>query len=448
VRKPSLVWFAIGLAAGLVLAWLPPLLDRGDGLEPGVLVIMMDEDQSVGFQRKRLIGQWEELFLDLPDDQKIEVEIIELPRSATAARSQLVAHAQGGGGDVDIYSLDVTWVAEFVEQRWLRPLDRTAINERAFLETPLEAGRYDGDLWALPFNTDAPLLYYHTGLVSEPDTWQDIADEWQGAVAAGHPLAAAYAGQFADYEGFTVNLLEAVLAHDPAALDGQRWLQGGHAWSAALQRLAEAFAPESGLILPESLEHSEADTLEAFRTMQVPFMRNWPVAYKRLTEVESVEGEPPAGAESVRPEQVGVTTLPGLSEGETGVGVLGGQSLAIARGSDQPHAAQALIEFLTSPRSQEKLFVDGGFVPTQKVVYSDLTEQAEYAYLADVQAAVQQARPRPVHPRYELISEAIRRVVRGYLADAAASAPELADPAELADRLAAELADASDGFRR
>src|SRR5690606_40282322 len=83
--------------------------------------------------------------------------------------------------------------------------------------------------------------------------------------------------------------------------------------------------------------------------MQVPFMRNWPVAHRRLTEVEAEAGAGEAEAEEgagdaevtegdavrVRPEDVGVAPLPTP-------GILGGQSLATARGRDKPRAAQHL----------------------------------------------------------------------------------------------------------
>jgi multiple sugar transport system substrate-binding protein len=450
LREYQLVGLAVGLVAGIVLSLLPALLRPERGIEPGELVIMMDRDQSVGEQRKRLIGEWDEL------QEDVSVRIIEVPSSGTAAHSQMVAQAQAGGGDVDVYSLDVTWVAEFAKEGWLRPLARSAIDESAFLDNPLSAGIYDGELWALPFNTDAALLYYRKDLLPEPPaTWEDLAVAWQGAVEAGEPLQAGYAGQFADYEGFTVNVLEAVLAHDPGALEAERWAEGGAAWAGALEQLAAGFAPDERqqrLILPESLDHREDGSLEAFRSRQVLFMRNWPVAYRRLAQVEA---EPAAGdgaghGQVLRPEDVGVTTLPGLGEGAGGggVSVLGGQSLGLADRGDQPRAAQRLIEFLTSPRSQEKLFVEGGFVPTQKVVYRDLTVNEAYGYLATVEEAVEQARPRPVHPRYALISETIRREVRGYLEAASRGEAAGTDPDELARRLADSLADAGDGYRR
>src|SRR5690606_4356261 len=382
--------FIAGLVTGLLLGLVPPLvLDHDTGIELGELVVMMDRDQSVGEQRIRLIDEWVALQREaqeragVPEERRTRVTIIELPPTATAAHSQMVAHAQGGGGEVDLYSLDVTWVAEFAQQGWLRPLDRSTVDEHSFLDKPLAAGVYDRKLWALPFNTDAPLLYYHRGLVAEPETWADVERQWQELAGSSQAPVAGYAGQLADYEGLTVNFLEAALAQDPDALAGTAWFEGGAAWAAALRWLGEGL--RSGLILPESLAHSESGSLEAFRTMQVPFMRNWPVAHRRLTDVEAGAGGAEAAggdAARVRPEDVGVVPLPTP-------GILGGQSLAIASGSDKPRAAQRLMEFLTSPRSQEKLFVDGGFVPTQRLVYDDLSLQERYAYLAVVEQAVE-----------------------------------------------------------
>ena len=68
-----------------------------------------------------------------------------------------------------------------------------------------------------------------------------------------------------------------------------------------------------------------------------------------------------------------VARIPGRS-------VLGGQNLAIAANSDQPRAAQELIEFLTSARSQQILFERGGFAATREVVYQDSAVRANFPY--------------------------------------------------------------------
>ena len=61
-----------------------------------------------------------------------------------------------------------------------------------------------------------------------------------------------------------------------------------------------------------------------------------------------------------------VAKLPGPS-------VRGGQNLAISERTTKPRAAQALIELLTSQRSQETLFDPGGFAATRATVYENET---------------------------------------------------------------------------
>lgn len=434
-------WFAAGLVAGVAVSfaasqvWALVTADPDADRDP--LVIMMDRDQSSGQQRLRLIEEWEEAY-----DR--EVVVRQVPASATAAHSHLVAHAQSGAGGVDIYSLDVTWIAEFAEGGWIRPLRRSTIDEDSYLAKPLAAGEYDGELYALPFNTDAGLLFYRRDLVGDtpPESWDDLVNmvrqAWEDRPGE---LPAGYAGQFADYEGFTVNVLEAILAEDPDALAGGEFEITDAAVS-AVERLIEGFTPDESnrqLILRGSLAHREEEARVAFQEGRVMFMRNWPVAYRLLTEAG--EGDQPA----LTPEHIGVARLPSVHDG-AGRGVLGGQSLAIAEDTDQPRAAQALIEYLTSARSQEILFDDGGFAPTQKIVYHN-QEYANHPYLSILREAVEDASPRPIHRRYEGFSEALRRVVRPYLEAAADTSQAPPSVGSLREELTAELANAFAGRR-
>lgn len=426
--RPRLVWVAacllaitVGAGGGVVRQ---ALTDPGSpAAEPGTLVVVMDADQSVGMQRHKLIEAWKTL------NPGIGVEIREIPSTATAAHSQLVAEAQSGRGDADIYSLDITWIAEFAQRDWIHPLDRSTVDEGAFLAAPLAAGRYAGELWALPFNTDAGLLFCNRRMLPDCDeatirTWEDMAALVDGMPAGERPEAV-FAGQFADYEGFTVNVLESILIDEPAALDSKLDLD---VTEVTVDTLAD-LAARLGSRWSGSLGYRESDTTDAFAAGDVAFMRNWPIAYRQLTAA--------AGADEPRmdPADIGVRRLPGP-------GVLGGQSLAIARSTDQRRAAQDLIEFLTGPYSQVRLFETGGFAPTRRIVYADTWLQERYPYLTDLGAAVADARLRPVRPHYERFSEAMRRIVRLYLV----GEPGAGLPAP--DRLREDLALALEGYRR
>jgi multiple sugar transport system substrate-binding protein len=173
-------------------------------------------------------------------------------------------------------------------------------------------------------------------------------------------------------------------------------------------------------IAPQGVpELDETSSIEQFRAGRALFMRNWPVAFR---EVSQQAGEGPAV-------QVGVAPLPGRS------GVLGGQNLAVSAHSERPRAAQALIEFLTSERSQQILFERGGLAATRQVVYSDQAVRDRYPYVATLEEAIANAVPRPVQPHYARFSEVFRAAVGDYLRQ---PSPAVL-PADLQDQLGAAL---------
>lgn len=412
---------ALGVVATLLVEYLVPLA-ADDGFEDGELVLMMDWDQSFGRQRHRLIREWNARH---PEHQ---VTVVQLPPSATAARSEMVARFQSGAASgVDVLSLDATWTAEFASAGLIRPLDESRLDLDGFLQGPLETGRYDGRQYALPFNTDAGLLFYRRDLIPQPpSTLEQLESTIRGYFAqpTDPAVEAGFAGQLADYEGFTVNALELMWARGVDVVDadgevapygdmedGARWmrdaLHGGVATGQTNPGAGgEGGRPSPTLILPDSLEFDENLSRQAFQQGRVLFMRNWPVAYRLLTEPSDGED----GAPRMDPAQVGVARLPWPS-------ALGGQNLAIAATTDQPRAAQALIEFLTSERSQQILF-EGGFAPTRETVYYDRGTRnghgaGDVELLQALHAALNDARQRPTTPHYERFSETFRELVRG-----------------------------------
>jgi multiple sugar transport system substrate-binding protein len=97
--------------------------------------------------------------------------------------------------------------------------------------------------------------------------------------------------------------------------------------------------------------------------------------------------------------------------------VLGGQDLAIASGTQRPRAAQALVEFLTSERSQQILFERGGFAATREVVYADAEVIDKYPYAPVLLDAIRAARPRPVTRHYPRFTKVFREIVLSALRD-------------------------------
>lgn len=429
LRRP---WgFVVGLVLGVVATAVVVALDTplpvshlDDQWEPGPLVILSGQDQSPGDPRQSLVDQWNALYPGNP------ASIVELPLEADGQLSQMTAMAQSGAG-ADVFNLDVVWTAEFAAAGYIRPLDESTVDTRGFMPGPLETCWYDGELWALPFNTDAGLLYYRNDLLprfQDPRTprsvaWREILAETRAKAGA----VAGYAGQFADYEGLVVNAMEAIWAVGGEVVDpgDGSVLDEPEKTAAGLATLAEGLRESSPqLILPGSpdehgrmIRHNETSSMESFRDGKVLFMRNWPLAYRNLAG--ETGGDRPALTFEV-------AKLPGPS-------VLGGQNLAVARGSTKPHAAEALIEFMTSPRSQQILFERGGFAATREIVYLDGEVKRRYPYADVLLDAISTARPRPITPHYTRFAEVFRDVVNKALADGGTL------PADARERLAAAL---------
>jgi multiple sugar transport system substrate-binding protein len=392
--RERLPWTFAGMAVGLVIAStatiLPGLISDPDALEGGPIVILTGRDDSIGGQRQQLVNQWNLLHPQSP------ARIIELPAHADGQRSEMLARAQASGGEVDVFNLDVTWTAEFAENGYIRSLDESRLATDGFLEGPLATCRYGGRLWALPFNADVGLLYYRSDLIDDPPrTWEELEEQVDDVRARTGNGVDGYAGQFADYEGLTVNALEAVRGAGGSIVDEAGDVVVRDQQAAVIEGLERlrAIAPAG---VPELDEDASIQLFQSGRTL---FMRNWPRAHRSLAQ--DLEGTPTV--------PFGVAPLPG------GSGVLGGQNLAISAQSARPRAAQALIEFLTGDRSQQVLFERGGLPATRQVVYSDQAVVERHPYVAILEEALATAETRPTQPHYARFSAVFRAAVTGYL---------------------------------
>jgi multiple sugar transport system substrate-binding protein len=389
MRKP-LLFGATGFALGAVIAVVAtqvvwPAVTARDEREPGTLVLMTGADQSIGQQRLALVEQWNATHPENP------VTVKQLPSNADAAHSHMIAQAQSGEEQVDVYNLDVTRIPQFADAGFITPLE--GVDTAGFLAKPLSTCRYRDQLWALPFNTDAGLLFYRSDLVEDlPTTWRQLRNAIRDGKPADMPIGLAV--QLADYEGGAVTIAEVVQADGGKLVDGGEVVIDSPEAQDALEQLAEDVR-DADINLAASLDADEDRSTQAFLNGEAMFLRNWPIAHRVLKD----KGVP-----------FGVTELPGPS-------VLGGQNLAISAGSANKGAARALVEFLTSPRSQQLLFERGGLAATREIVYKDPAILDLYPYAGTLLAAIKGSEPRPVGPHYSRFSEVLRDVVRQMLVE-------------------------------
>jgi multiple sugar transport system substrate-binding protein len=358
-------------------------------------------DLTRGHQIKAAVDRWNEMH---PDEHVTHVEQSE---TADEQRSQLVATAQGSGSCYDVHSLDVVWTAEFARGGYAVPLgkresERYGIREKNFLPIAWKSGRYHDVQWAVPFLTNTPLLYYRKDVLREeggmfPPTSLDdlinkIATIKESRKARGKDQIGGFAGQFAHYEGLTVNILEIIRGRggDLVPGDGREAIAEPASVLAALQFLDTG--RERGWIPAAARSYHEQGALEAFRRGEVLFMRNWPYAYKQLTDPA------PVAEGNIKPEEVGVIGLPWSP-------VSGGHNLVLSPCARHRDTAWRFISFLTTdPGIQSKLFEKGGYPAALAAVYNGRQDEFTQA----VRDSLGRARPRPTSPYYGAISQTIQ----------------------------------------
>ncbi|MEV5463431.1 extracellular solute-binding protein, partial [Streptomyces cellulosae] len=107
--------------------------------------------------RRQLIDAWNAR----EGEHGYRARLVELPGSADQQRSQLLGALQSGSAEYDVVNLDVTWIPEFADAGLIRPLSDSAVEAPEDLIPSVDRTSYwDGERYAVPFNSDAGLLYY------------------------------------------------------------------------------------------------------------------------------------------------------------------------------------------------------------------------------------------------------------------------------------------------
>jgi multiple sugar transport system substrate-binding protein len=200
-------------SAALLTATFTSACSSGTGSNPasqdlggrGPITFVEGKDTSETGAVKQFIDRWNTAH---PDEK---VTFKEQSNDASQQHDDLAQHMQAKQSDYDVMALDVTWTAEFAAKGWIQPLkDSFAIDTSTLLSPTVASATYKGNLYAAPLNTNGGLLYYRKDLVpNPPKTWTEMLSDCNIAKAHG---VGCYAGQFAPYEGLTVNTAEVINA--------------------------------------------------------------------------------------------------------------------------------------------------------------------------------------------------------------------------------------------
>src|SRR5215471_11948163 len=239
----------------------------------------------------------------------VRVQSESLPASSDEAHQLYVVNLEGHSAGFDVMMLDVIWVPEFARAGWLLDLSSRVPSEAldAYFPSAAAASRWNGRVWALPWNMNVGLLYYRADLLAKyhlapPVTWDELITQVE-RIRAGErdPRLAGYLWQGKQYEGMMVNVLEALWANDTDLVgpDERVFPQP--------ERAVESLTFLRGLIArgvspPWITAADEELSRRAFGDGHAIFLRNWPYVLDLL----EAAGSPVRG-------RVGIAPLPGRS---------------------------------------------------------------------------------------------------------------------------------------
>jgi trehalose/maltose transport system substrate-binding protein len=339
---------------------------------------------------KNIMAKWNSLH----PDQKVTLK--EQSDNADQQHDDLVQHFKAKDPGYDVVGVDVVWTSEFAAQGWLQPLEgKFPFSTGPLLKVAVDAATYQGKLYAAPYTTDGGMLYYRKDLVpSPPTTWSQLQADCK--IAKAHRIGC-YAGQFAKYEGLTVNATEAINAAGGQVVksDGKTADVDTPQAVKGISFLADMY--KNGDIPKEAITYQEEQGRQAFEAGKLLFLRNWSYVYNLANSDGS----------SVVKGKFGVAPLPGPSG--VGASTLGGHNLGMSVYSKHKATAYDFMKFMESRDIQNQLLVKEANGPTLKSLYSDPTLLAnpKLGYLKTLGESLATAKSRPVTPFYPGVTASI-----------------------------------------
>jgi len=329
----------------------------------------------------------------------VEVSFQVMPANTDTQHDAYVTYLSARETSIDIYSMDVIWTAEFARAGWIVPLPEGFIDPDAFLPGPMESVTWRGTRYAVPWFTDAGLLYYRTDLLAEaglavPETWDELTAACEAVTPEG---GAGFVWQGARYEGLICNFLEFLWGRG-GSLDAEHLASSPEAATAEIRETIVFIRSliETDVSPASVLTYKEEDSRRIFTEGQAPFLRNWPYVWSFAEgEGSKIEGF------------TGIAPLP-HAEGETSYSTIGGWNIALSAYSEHPDEALEFIEFITGERALKQRAIEGGYLPTRIATYADDDVLAANPHYANFFEVFRHTKSRPRSPHYPQLSDVVQ----------------------------------------
>ena len=328
----------------------------------------------------------------------INLKVIRGPMETEAVSDLAISNLLLGSNQYDALLIDVTWLPKYISAGWLEPISPYMNTQkwRDLLPGAKLGNSYNNIIYRWPLVSDIGLLYWRKDLMEEPPKTPEELENISRRLISQGKVEYGYVWQGKQYEGLSCVFLEIVNGF------GGNWINKNGKVQLNSIASIEAISWLSKLIndgiSPKSvISFTENESLQAFESGSAAFMRNWPYAWRELEkESSSVKGK------------FGVTTMV-AKKGYKPSATLGSWGFSILASSQNKADTFKVIEFLTSPQSQEKLFVDFGYSPVSKQLYENQKLVENYPILKVLKRGLDHTKTRPQTPIYAQISSELQR---------------------------------------
>ena len=319
------------------------------------------------------------------------VKLFTPPQSTTDILALFRQMFAAKSSDLDVINVDVVWPGMIKDHLIdLKPYSKGV--EKEHFPSIVANNTADGKLIAMPWFTDAGLLYYRKDLLEKhgekaPTTWEELAataKKIQDAERkAGNADMQGFVFQAKAYEGLTCDAVEWLWSYGGGnVVDDKGNITVNNPKAAKALNTAASWI---GTIAPTGvLNYGEEDARGVFQSGNAVFMRNWPYAWSLGN-----------GKDSKIAGKIGVSALPkGGADGKNAA-TLGGWQLAVSKYSKHPKEAADLVMYMTSKEIQKERAIKGSYNPTIPSLYQDKDVLAAAPFFGDLYNVFTSAVPRP-----------------------------------------------------
>lgn len=348
------------------------------------------------------------------ENPNVKVDVYTTPDLSDDRKGLYLQYLETKDPSIDVFQVDVIWPGELGEHFLdLNEYGAQKVVDKHF-DSIVKNNTVDGRLVAMPWFTDAGLLYYRTDLLNKygysepPATWTEL-EEMAKTIQAGerkeNPDFWGYVWQGNAYEGLTCNALEWVHSNGGGSIiNKEREVTINNDNAVEMIEMAADWVNE--ISPPGVTGLVEESSRKMFEAGNAAFMRNWPYVYALASE----EGKATAGNFDVAP-------LPAGKNGSSSA-VLGGWNLAVNKYSEHPELAAKLALFMTGEKVQKLRAVEGSFNPTIADLYQDEEVLEANPFFGDLYQVFINTVPRPsaaAGKEYSAISERFFQAVHSVL---------------------------------